>query len=254
MNGRRAVIGLSLLCALLFSAFAVPSAFAAKGTTAFTCVKEGKEFRGEHCLSTGTAALEFFHKAIAVGTKTETEGTNEKTANTTGSATEPLLTLSLAGSQWEITCETEAATGTITNELVEKVMRVKGEKIVIKYTNCVVKGVLAELGCELEGGAVTTNELTSVTENEKMTVLFEPTTTTAFATLTFKKCSKEELNKAFEVTGTARAIPEGATLRTSNLTTTALKFGGAAASLISNTTVRMKGKENPITLTTTEPE
>jgi hypothetical protein len=51
MYGRRAVVGLSLLCALVFCAFAAPSAQALKGTTITTCkqVGSGATFQDEHC-------------------------------------------------------------------------------------------------------------------------------------------------------------------------------------------------------------
>jgi hypothetical protein len=262
MNGRRAIIGLSLLCALVFSAYAAPSAFAVKGTTAFTCVKKaGGTLRGEHCLTTGTATQEFTHEEIAVGTLTETEGTNEKTANTTGSSTEPLLTAVSGGVNVEISCENESATGKLENQKPGAFMKVKGSEIVIIYTKCVTKGALAELECKVKGEEVKTEKLTSETGENGMTVEFKPPVET-FTTITLEGCTNKAFNEAFPVKGTVKAIPEGATLRTSNLTSTGLKFGAANASLYSNTTVRMKrtAKEaeekvfqNPISLTTTEP-
>jgi hypothetical protein len=81
---RKTAIGLRILCALAFSAFAAQGASAA-GTTAFTCKKKAVEggvgFSREHCkpadaVSTGA---KFEHVAIANGTKTETTTSNEKT-------------------------------------------------------------------------------------------------------------------------------------------------------------------------------
>ena len=82
MIQRRAVVGLALLSALLFCAFAVQSASAAlsKNTTAFTCVKDGSntgDFKDEHCDKAGTPGKEAFkHELIPVGTTTSIDGHN----------------------------------------------------------------------------------------------------------------------------------------------------------------------------------
>jgi uncharacterized membrane protein len=54
MTGRRAIVGICMLCSLFISAVAAQSAMAVSGTTAFTCVKDKGTLIGEHCLTTGS--------------------------------------------------------------------------------------------------------------------------------------------------------------------------------------------------------
>jgi hypothetical protein len=90
MMGRKAVVGLSLLSALLFCAFAAQSASAAvstsKNTTAFTCVTTGgttnKDFKDEHCDEKVTPGTGSFEHKLIVGS-TEISGTNEKVTEET---------------------------------------------------------------------------------------------------------------------------------------------------------------------------
>jgi hypothetical protein len=88
MIGRRAVVGLSLLSALLFCAFAAQSASAAlktsTNTTGFTCVKgvtEKGDFKDEHCDETNVGKGAFKHELIPLNTTTEVEFSNEKSQN-----------------------------------------------------------------------------------------------------------------------------------------------------------------------------
>ena len=83
MIGRRATVGLSLLCALAFCAFAAQSASAAKAvnTTAFTCVEGAtKDFSDAHCDTKVTAGTgQYGHVVIPQGTTTEVVGENTTT-------------------------------------------------------------------------------------------------------------------------------------------------------------------------------
>src|SRR5262249_8248036 len=144
-----------------------------------------------------------------------------------------------------------------TTENAEKVkfMRVKGEKIKITYTNCVTKGFLRELGCEIEGGKVETVNLVSETLENSMEIKFAPEAGATFATLTLigASCTPKGAQK---VTESTKVLAEGATLRTSANTAGALKFAGNAATLTSASTIRMKknpSQEPAISITTTEP-
>ncbi len=93
MIGRRAVIGLSLLSALLFCAFAAQSASAmvvppSTNTTAHTCVKANPvktgHFEDEHCDKTHPKKEgEWTHSLIKIGETTTIDGTNEKVTNST---------------------------------------------------------------------------------------------------------------------------------------------------------------------------
>jgi len=119
MIGRRGIVGLSLLCALLFSAFAAQSASAAlttsKNTTAFTCVKDAAktgDFKDSHCDEAGTKGKEEFkHEAIALKTKTEVDTTNTTNAVLKGEV--------VGGGKVTITCtvvKNSVKNSTLTNE------------------------------------------------------------------------------------------------------------------------------------------
>src|SRR4051794_22799207 len=71
MIGRRAVGGLALLCALLFSAFASQSAFAE--TTAFECTKSAAtlDFSDAHCDTTAAPPSNFGHAPLSTAVKTK---------------------------------------------------------------------------------------------------------------------------------------------------------------------------------------
>jgi hypothetical protein len=80
MTGRKATVGLSLFGALVFWAFAAPTAMAAPtGTAFYTCVKDDGHgtFSDEHCTA-GQANGNYKHVLLASGT-TEVTITNNKT-------------------------------------------------------------------------------------------------------------------------------------------------------------------------------
>ncbi len=110
MIGRRTVIGLSLLSALLVCAVAAQSASALKpptsnNTTAFTCVKgAGKDFKDAHCDEAVPQTGEFGHVAIANKTTTEIEGTNNAVTESTKKSEPALLTGTIALAKVEIEC------------------------------------------------------------------------------------------------------------------------------------------------------
>jgi len=115
MIGRRAVIGLSLLSALLFCAFAAQSASAvlttSKNTTAFTCVKDAEkkgDFTDAHCDTTGTIGKsEFKHVEIKVGETTTIDGTNNEVTESTKKSEPGLLKGEIVGGgKLEIECTT----------------------------------------------------------------------------------------------------------------------------------------------------
>jgi hypothetical protein len=111
MIGRRAIIGLSLLSALLFCAFAAQSASAATksvNTTMFTCVKtEVGDFIDGHCDTTGVPGKEqFSHVAIPNDTTTEVDTSNLKVTNSTKDAEPWVIKSKVAGAKVTIECTT----------------------------------------------------------------------------------------------------------------------------------------------------
>lgn len=121
MTGRRAVIGLCMLCALAFSAFAAQSAAAStKGTTAFTCKNVGTnlgKFTKAHCKPGDAGTGNFEHVGIAANTTTEITGTNDKTNADTSGPTEARLKAIIGGVETELVATTVHGTGTMTNAI-----------------------------------------------------------------------------------------------------------------------------------------
>jgi hypothetical protein len=166
MIGRRATIGLSLLCALLFSAIAVQSAAAVVGTntTAFACVKQDKavfKFADAHCdvESVNGDTGQYEHSTISGAT--EIEVTNV----TTGEAKSTQV---LEGKPFKVSTKIECTTltgkGTVSNsEPSAKVHKVTGSGTlnysgctVVKPAKCTVKEpIVAKIGSvEIQEGLV----------------------------------------------------------------------------------------------------
>ncbi len=285
MNGRRAVIGLSLLCALLFSAFAVQSASATVGTTAFTCVSGGgeKDFADAHC-DEPKAGGGFGHVAIGEST-TLVELTNAKTANKTTEAKHALFKSTSGGIAIEITCTTAQGEASLKNiaKGPDGGMAVEGkEGGTLNFSGCKMpKPVNAgkeELCKVAEPIKTTGSSITRVLqgpEKNTMGVEFKPTVkeekAQAFVELAFENIPGKACflaGKVIPVTGTAMATGArgpsnsvnssgGTLLFTTAMTKETLKFGAAAAEFEASITVSMtnevdkKTTENPITLTTT---
>lgn len=268
MIGRRATVGLSLLCALMFCAFAAQSASAAKSTktTAVTCVEKGgnEDFEDAHCdKKVADFKGKFGHEAIP--NKTTTEITVDNT--TTGGATDPAVLKGKAfGASSEITCTTVHGEGTIHNEETSGKHTVTGT-ITVKYTGCSVQ---KPAKCEVAEPIEFKSDFEGVeevgSEKNEMGVEFKPHEGgKVFVGITFKNKGAESCafnGKTINVEGSAiaRGTPasseehSGATSRFLHNTITTDKtliFGGEAAGFESINTVRMKNG-NPISLTTTK--
>jgi|ERR1043166_3016494 hypothetical protein len=109
MIRRRAVIGLSLLSALLCCAFAAQGALAvekeSENTTAFTCAPgSGAGFSDAHCDKAVGSGASFVHTAIANNTQTKIGGNNEKVTNSTKDHETAVLGGKIGLTATEITC------------------------------------------------------------------------------------------------------------------------------------------------------
>jgi hypothetical protein len=270
MIGRRTVVGLALLSALLVCAFAAQSAsaVAAKNTTAVTCVEGGaKDFSDAHCDNAVTAGTgKFGHVAIENGKATTISVTNAKTANSTTEAAPTVLKGTVFGVKNEITCKTVTGEGTLTNEEVGKEHKVKGT-VTANFTSCTVNK--PAIGCKVkEPITVKSNtegveELQGAKEKEKgekgteMGLEFKPTSGEVFNEVVIEGCF---IAGTYKTTGTAigtgtgspSAKFSGATnVFTNAMTKETLKLAGNPAEVSSSTTVTMSGGGNPVALTTT---
>src|ERR1043166_1431470 len=146
MIGRRAVLGLSLLSALLFCAFAAQSASAAKATntTMCTCVKGGGalDFKDAHCDEfVGKEKGEYGHVKVANGLTTEITATNEKVTNSTKDKELAVLESQFLLTKIEITCEVvsnNAKESLVHNEVSEVSKHTITGTIVTNFEKCTV--------------------------------------------------------------------------------------------------------------------
>jgi hypothetical protein len=267
MIGRKTVLGLSLLCAFVFSAIAVQSASAApvesNNTTAVTCVKQAKatfKFKDADCsvesAEKGTKG-EFEHVALTTksGEATAIEGVKV--------GANPILIGEAFGVKAEVECKKAVTSeATVVNTESEKKHKVSGQATttfsegctVTNQKNCTVKEPIKAVtiyrgvdGEVAKGG------------KEEMGTEFKPKTGTTFTTLEFSGAFCLLPAKA-EVTGTATATGVGAgktptysgsTLKfTKAMTEETLKFAGNPASFTLESTVKMTESGNPISLTT----
>ena len=268
MFARKAVVGLALLCALLFSAFAAQSASAIKGTTMFTCAKVEKGtvgFSDEHCKEAVSTGAKFKHDSIEQGLTTKFHATNNKTLDTpekpTFDHTPAVLKGKVGGIAVTISCTKVFGHGNLTNNLDAgtKEHYVQGTEITVHYTECEVTGP-AE--CKIPEKTIHVVDATATTKGKGDNVTFVPKEGTTFVTFSFEGCKTKELNTKYEVKGSVTAQASGATLNFNEAAITATKeltFGGQAAGLEGSITVSQAdetpetGKTgNPISLTTVE--
>jgi triacylglycerol lipase len=254
MTGRRAVVGLSLLCALLFSALVAQSASATKGTTAFTCSSgaAAKGFSDAHC-DKGTSEGSYGHIGIEPDQEVEIEITNAKTKNGTTETTPAVLKSVIFKVSIEISCSTVSGSGKATNKVIGETMQNEGTGIGIKYSGCTVlkptKGCQVKESLEITGSSLTVETL-GAGKNE-MGVEFKPKAGKPFAEIIFEGSECALKGKAVPLTGTAiatgsRGSTEGVTssgatlIFTNEMTKETLKLGEQTAELSSTVALNVK--------------
>jgi len=264
MNGRRAAVGLSLLCALAFCAFVAPSAQAIVGTTAVTCEPveppTGTGFSDEHCNNAVTTGASWRHGPLGAEKPTAIEGTNEKTASATAASTTAVLEGEAGGLKTKIECKIVASTGTLANEVNAEgagkpengLMTVSGTAT-INYTKCTAPEPLKGT-CTVTEPIVAEATAMSKSENGEMWVEFKGAKAGGvFTEITLGVCA---VKGTYKVTGTAIGTPKGATLEfIKGEPKSTLEFAAKAATFSSIETLRMKEpkggpRQNPISLTT----
>jgi hypothetical protein len=256
MTGRKALVGLSLLCALVFSAFAASSA-SALGTTAVTCapVLTGAEFEDEHCNTGKIGGKGFIHEEIAPNTVTKITVTNEKTAAETTTHTPAVLHGVLSTIPVTITCTKVHGTGTLTNNPGPP-MTATGT-VEVEYSECktVIEGI--KTSCKVKEPIKASANTTTVVEGTEM---YQKATGSGageqFVALSFENNGAEVCPKGitslnpYKVTGAAIGTPKGATIHFEEKEPhTTLKLGGNPAEITGTLTLRMEGG-NPIAFTT----
>lgn len=239
MTARRTVVGLTLLCALVFSAFAAQSASAA-GTTAFTCKPSaGGAFEDNHCTkNVGAGKGSFEHVTISEGTSTET------IAAPTGffflEGTLKSVKTKIKWGEFEIR-------GSTTNKIAGGVHSNEGTKLKFVFGNPTVE---EPTGCTVKGGSLKFEAVKFKTSATKMELEFEPEAGAVFGEITLEgaKCAA---SGTFKIEGKLTTEPSGATQPFGMEASKALTMGGKAAILSGTATAQMTGESgNPIVFTT----
>jgi hypothetical protein len=273
MHRRRATVGLSLLCALVFCAFAAQSASAvpAKNTTAFTCVEGGgqKDFVDPHCDQKVVAGQgKFGHIPIPLNQTTEITVTNAKTKNNTIESTPTVFKFTLGGKAVEISCKTVHGFGTLHNvEPVFQEHKVTGT-LTIKAIEC---KVLTPEKCKVKEPIEYKTEFEGVEElgpfKDTHGIEFRPHAEGGGPLLTITIEGAEcPVKGVVPVKGTMIATGgpspkerhSGATLNLTNeMTKETLKVGGLPAEHSGSLTLKMAPiggvEQNPISFTTFTP-
>jgi hypothetical protein len=279
MIGRRSSMGLALLCAFAFCAFATQSAMAQVGThstntTAVTCVSDpdNGDFDDAHCdklAAGGPGTGDYSHVEIALDTTTEVEVSTAKTKNNTTEHTPAKLNGTLAGVNTEITCTTVKS---VPNKSFLHNVEVSGKHTVtgtleVEFTDCTVVKPLKCVIAEPIKTAATAQGVEGLNGKNEMGVEFVGSgAEKTFAEIKFENkgaeaCSLLNGGKAFKVKGSVIATSgvaqgndhSGATAiyEDANEMET-LEIGAKKASFAGVFTTTMAGVGgNPIALTTT---
>src|ERR1043166_2928465 len=214
MIHRRAVVGLSLLSALLFCAFAAQSASAAKAvnTTATTCVKSETgtgDFNDAHCDSPNPEKKgAFAHETISVGQTRELDATNQKVTNETKQSEVIVRKSKIGLTATEITCTTmtttteKSAVHNVETESKQHTMTGNGTALfsgctVNKPTKCTVKEPL-EANANFEGV-----EKLGAAENEMGVEFKGAGAEEAIGSITYEGAECSAKGKTFNVKGSA---------------------------------------------------
>jgi hypothetical protein len=234
MIGRRSIVGIAALLALVVCSFAAANASAEQ--KAYACIEGStpKEFSDAHCVTPNTTSGTF-HLSVEPESSVSITGTNAKTASSTTASTPAVLNGTLSGIETELECSKVSGSGSLTNAAAS----VSG-KGTINYTECIVKKPAGK-ECLVSGGAVTTNPLTATTVGQAANKLkFSPETGTEFTKIKIEHCTVAALNNSFPVTGTLLGNTSGATTTTVASTVKTegtLKFGGNPAGLGGSITI-----------------
>lgn len=273
MTAHRAIVGLSLLCALAFCAFAVPSAFAAtNGTTAVTCVKDANkkgDYVDAHCDTTGTlGASEFKHEVLAANPTKEFVGDNEKTKNETKEREGIVWFVTLQSLNFEIICTIVHSEGTLENKLDAEEHKIVGSGIIVIYEVCTAKNTAQNCKWTSSPGAANGTIVTNTLKSESvegtptMTQKFSPNAGKEIGRIEVKECAtipgiSYPINGTFSAelagqmaAGGGNGASAGATLKVvqPDNAGSPLEVGGKKAGLLQIETLTMK-EGNPIVST-----
>lgn len=222
MTGRRAAVGLCMLCALAFSTAAAQSA-SAVGTTAYTCqgVNHAPNTAGflfSHCKGADAVSTEARYEHVSIPSNTTTEFIASDRNTIFGEHTGAVLRSTVAGSGIELVALEVNGSGTMKNSEELGTMVASGEGK-IAYSGVTEK----LLGCKVTGkpggaGTVETKQLFASTQGVGDKLKFTPKEGTVFAEFELTECAVGPTT--VRVVGSVLGIPDGATINTEHKTVT----------------------------------
>jgi hypothetical protein len=253
MNGRRVVIGLCMLSALLISAVSAQGASAA-GTTAFTCKQEATVnagFSKAHCKAADAVASNatYQHLPITAGETTETKVTNAGNGTSTATTVATVLTLRIFGASVSVTCTGVSGTGSQTN-VAGPPMSIEGT-LEWTDTGCTTKVANCTVATPIVWSTTVHSSHTGAAEKEKALTLNQ--VGEQFTSIVFQGASCP-IAGTYPLTGKIIGRVDGATI-TFNTGEDELKLGPEPADITGTVTVsgRAKGGSTytPLSITTT---
>ncbi|HVQ59332.1 MAG TPA: hypothetical protein VMS60_10560 [Solirubrobacterales bacterium] len=267
MNGRKAIVGLCVLCALLVNAVAAQSASAITGTTVFTC-KEGagdvggRTFSGDHCRP-GDSEGKYGHYKVAENTTTELTGNSNgesmKLKTTVGGVAGTLTATGLQGSG-----SMENAVDPSGEHYVQASLTGVFKEVTINVPKCFVY-THDGTATPATQGVIDTQQLKTTSTGQGDAVKFEPNEGQVFARLWLADKNKVVgggseciCSGTYTITGSVKGEPNGATFVFTHAGTTTqntLKMGtgesGVKAGL--EGTIAFEGKDPAIEKDTYKP-
>jgi len=249
MPGRKTILSLCILSALIVSAIAAQSAFAVSGTTVQTCVPDinvSAGFKAAHCTPGDAVAVNraYKHVAVAQDTATEVRGT---AIDTTGASVTSIFKATISG----ITVEIQSPLAHYQNATLTNRLDVSGEHYFesegeLTFTSPIVTAPAGK-GCKIKEADLTTKKIRKTSKGQGDSVRSEPSSGTVFAEFEIEGCGPTEaikaLNGNYQVTGSATCVPNGATLDCNEPQITeknTLKLRGQKAGLQASFTIEGK--------------
>lgn len=255
MTGRRAAMGISVLCALSFSAIASSASAATSGTTAFTCaansVAGAQKFSDAHCLTAASGNGGFKH--VGFPNSTSVTSTNTNTASSTTAAAPSTFKGTITGIKTAITCTAVSGSGAVENMIQGEVHTALLLGLELTFTGCTVPEP-AGRECVVKGGEIKTKSLSGTTNGTGKTIeIIGNGEEKLLASITIEKCKENKPpNMTYSTTGSVRIPLSGATLNSTHAEATTqgtLKFAGNVAGFEGSLTIKNAANGTPISFT-----
>lgn len=259
MTKRRTFAGICVLCMLTVGAITAQNATAAvKGTTLFTCKKEGpgNSFLKAHCKSEDFSPGngEYEHVGFKEGTTTEITGTNAGNGSDTKTTILTKLKSTISGVNVEFQANGVHLLGWVTNakDPTDDEHYFHG-RFTITHKEVTVTAPVGK-GCKVKGGEIVSDELADTSAEKGDTVTISPAEGSVDEAFEVEGCSISALNRVYDLEGSINCPMDGSTIICTHANTTeqgTLKLDGQKAGL--EFTVTISGRDPELKETTYTP-